>query len=148
MERVDAIRRIIPGCAISTDIITGFCNETEEDHQETLSLMEWVGYDYAFMFNYSERPQTLAEETMDDNIPKEVKELRLKDVIDLQQKLSYQKNFQDLHQVFEVLIEGESKRSRDYFMVVFPKTTSKPGDYINVKILQCTSATLIGEVSK
>ena len=154
MERVDAIRRIIPGCAISTDIITGFCNETEEDHRETLSLMEWIGFDYAFMFNYSERPQTLAAETLDDNIPQEVKERRLKEVIDLQQKLSYQRNSEDLHQVFEVLVEGESKRSGDQFMgrnsqnkvVVFPKKRSKPGDYVRVKIHQCTSATLLGKI--
>ena len=154
MERVDAIRRIIPGCAISTDIITGFCNEAEEDHRETLSLMEWIGFDYAFMFNYSERPQTLAAETLDDNIPQEVKERRLKEVIDLQQKLSYQRNSEDLHQVFEVLVEGESKRSGDQFMgrnsqnkvVVFPKKRSKPGDYVRVKIHQCTSATLLGEI--
>ncbi len=156
MERVDAIRRIIPGCTISTDIISGFCNETEEDHRETLSLMEWVGFDYAFMFKYSERPQTLAEETLEDHIPEEVKERRLKEVIDLQQKLSYQSNSRDLHLVFKVLVEGDSKRSRDQFMgrnsqnkvVVFPKTTSKPGDYVHVKIHQCTSATLIGEITE
>ena len=154
MERVDAIRRIIPGCSISTDIITGFCNETEEDHRETLSLMEWVGFDYAYMFNYSERPQTLAAETLDDNIPQEVKERRLKEVIDLQQKLSYESNSQDLDRVFEVLVEGESKRSGDQFVgrnsqnkvVVFPKKRSKPGDYVRVKIHQCTSATLLGKI--
>jgi len=154
MERVNEIRRIIPGCAISTDIIAGFCNETEEDHRETLSLMEWVGFDYAFMFNYSERPQTLAAETLDDDIAQEVKERRLKEVIDLQQKLSYQRNLQDLQQVFEVLVEGESKRSGDQFMgrnsqnkvVVFPKNRSNPGDYVRVKIHQCTSATLLGEI--
>ena len=156
MERVEAIRRIIPDCAISTDIIAGFCNETEDDHRETLSLMEWAGFDYAFMFNYSERPQTLAEETLDDNVSKEVKEQRLKEVIDLQQKLSFQSNQQDLHQVFEVLIEGESKRSPDQLMgrnsqnkvVVFPKMDKKPGDYIRVKIHRCTSATLIGEITR
>ena len=154
MERVNAIRRIIPGCAISTDIITGFCDETEEDHHKTLSLMEWVGFDYAFMFNYSERPQTLAAKTLDDNIPQEVKERRLKEVIDLQQRLSYQRNSRDLHQIFEVLVEGESKRSGDQFMgrnshnkvVVFPKNGSNPGDYVQVKIHQCTSATLLGEI--
>jgi len=154
MERVNEIRRIIPGCAISTDIIAGFCNETEEDHRETLSLMEWVGFDYAFMFNYSERPQTLAAETLDDDIAQEVKERRLKEVIDLQQKLSYQRNLQDLQQVFEVLVEGESKRSGDQFMgrnsqnkvVVFPKNRSNPGDYVRVKIHHCTSATLLGEI--
>ncbi|MFH1296953.1 MAG: tRNA (N6-isopentenyl adenosine(37)-C2)-methylthiotransferase MiaB [Bacteroidota bacterium] len=154
MERVEAIRRVIPGCAISTDIITGFCDETEEDHQETLSLMEWARFDYAFMFNYSERPLTLAAETMTDNVPDAVKERRLTEVINLQHRLSYQSNQQDLHREFEVLIEGDSKRSREHFMgrnsrnkvVVFPKTKTKPGEYVSVKITSTTSATLLGEV--
>ncbi|NQV03564.1 MAG: tRNA (N6-isopentenyl adenosine(37)-C2)-methylthiotransferase MiaB [Bacteroidia bacterium] len=154
MEQVEAIRRIIPGCTISTDIITGFCDETEEDHRETLSLMEWARFDYAFMFKYSERPLTLAAETLKDNIPDMVKEHRLTDVIDLQKKLSYQSNQQDLHRAFEVLIEGDSKRSRDQFMgrnsqnkvVVFSKTNTNPGEYVNVKINSFTSATLLGEV--
>lgn len=156
MERVEAIRRIIPGCAISTDIITGFCDETEEDHGETLSLMRWVRFDYAFMFKYSERPMTLAADTLQDNIPETVKDRRLTEVIDLQQKLSYDSNQRDVNKVFEVLIEGDSKRSGDHFMgrnsqnkvVVFPKIDAKPGEYENVKIQSFTSATLLGDATK
>ncbi|TSA23875.1 MAG: tRNA (N6-isopentenyl adenosine(37)-C2)-methylthiotransferase MiaB [Bacteroidetes bacterium] len=158
MERVEAIRRIIPGCAISTDIITGFCDETEEDHLETLSLMEWARFDYAFLFKYSERPMTLAADTMHDNVPEEVKDRRLTEVINLQQRLSYASNKRDLNRVFEVLIEGDSKRSADHFMgrtsqnkvVVFPKagidTGTKPGHCVQVRITSFTSATLLGEV--
>ena len=153
MERIEAIRRIIPGCAVSTDIISGFCDETEEDHQQTLSLMEWVGYEYAFMFKYSERPHTLAADTMTDNVPEEVKERRLREIIDLQQKLSLASNKKDVGKVCEVLIESESKRSSDQWsgrnsqnkMVVFGKNGEKPGDYVRVKISRYTSATLIGE---
>lgn len=156
MERVEAIRRIIPGCAISTDIIAGFCDETEEDHRETLSLMEWVKFDYAFMFQYSERPMTLAADSMKDNVPADVKERRLTEVITLQQKLSYQSNERDLNQVFEVLIEGDSKRSANHFMgrtsqnkvVVSPKVEVHPGEYLSVKVTSFTSATLLGEVVK
>ena len=152
-ERIEAIRKIIPGCAISTDIITGFCDETEEDHRQTLELMEWVGFDAAYMFKYSERPDTLAATTYEDNVPEEVKKRRLKEVIMLQNHLSYQSNKKDVHSVSEVLIEGFSKRSREHFsgrnsrnkVVVFPKTNNKPGDYINVSIHHFTSATLIGE---
>jgi tRNA-2-methylthio-N6-dimethylallyladenosine synthase len=153
MERIEAIRRIIPGCAISTDIIAGFCDETEEDHQQTLSLMEWVGYEYAFMFKYSERPLTLAAETMKDNVPEEVKERRLREIIDLQQKLSLTGNRADVGKTFEVLIESESKRSTDQWsgrnsqnkVVVFPKNGEQPKDYALVKVNRYTSATLIGE---
>lgn len=154
MERIEAIRRIIPGCAISTDIIAGFCNETEADHEETLSLMKWVGYEHAFMFYYSERPQTLAAEGLKDNVPAEEKERRLNEIIALQQKLSYQSNEHDLGKIFEVLIEGESKRSNEQFfgrtsqnkVAVFPKTNIGKGNYVNVKINRVTSATLIGEL--
>ncbi|MBN1198021.1 MAG: tRNA (N6-isopentenyl adenosine(37)-C2)-methylthiotransferase MiaB [Bacteroidales bacterium] len=153
LERVETIRNVIPGCAISTDIISGFCDETEEDHQETLSLMAQVKFDYAFMFNYSERPMTPAAKTLKDNVPREVKERRLTEVIGLQQKLSFESNKQDLGRVFEVLIEGNSKRSADHFMgrnsqnkvVVFPKTTAGPGEYVQVKVFSFTSATLLGE---
>jgi len=153
MERIESIRRIIPGCAVSTDIITGFCDETEEDHQETLSLMEWVGFDYAFMFKYSERPQTLAAESLTDNVPAETKERRLREIIDLQQRLSYQSNKNDIGKTFEVLIEGTSKRSKNHYfgrnsqnkVVIFPKTEINPGHSIQVKIVRFTSATLIGE---
>ena len=153
LERIDAIRRIVPECSISTDIITGFCDETEEDHSDTLSLMETVRYDAAYTFRYSERPNTLAAERYADNIPEEVKERRLREVIDLQQKLSVQSNRLDTGKIFEVLIETESRRSPDQWagrnsqnkMVVFPKTAARPGEYVRVHILRSTSATLIGE---
>jgi len=153
MNRIESIRRIIPHCSISTDIITGFCDETEEDHLQTLSLMDWVGYDYAFMFRYSERLQTLAAETLKDNIPSKIKERRLREVIDLQQRLSYQSNKNDVGETFEVLAEGVSKRSNDHYygrtsgnkVVVFPKTGINPGNYLKVKIVSFTSATLLGE---
>jgi len=154
MERVESIRRIIPGCAISTDIITGFCGETEEDHLETLSLMKWAKFDYAFMFNYSERPMTLAADTLRDDIPDPVKERRLTEVIALQQNLSYESNQRDVGKVFEILIEGDSRRSKSHHMgrnsqnkvAVFPKSTAGPGEYVHVKIQSFTSATLLGTV--
>jgi len=153
-ERISAIRQIIPGCAISTDIIAGFCNETEPDHQETLSLMDWVGYDAAYMFKYSERPQTLAADTLPNNVPEEVKDRRLREIIDLQHQLSLASNREDVGKTFEVLVEGKSKRSdNQYFgrnsqnkVAVFAKTQSGPGEYVMVKITGATSATLLGEV--
>jgi tRNA-2-methylthio-N6-dimethylallyladenosine synthase len=153
MERISAIRRIIPDCAITTDIIAGFCNETEEDHRDTLSLMEWVGYDAAFMFKYSERPQTLAADTLEDNVPEETKDRRLTEIIHLQQKLSLASNRKDIGKTFEILIEGHSKRSDDqYFgrssqnkVAVFTKTAAGPGAYVHVKITGASSATLLGE---
>jgi tRNA-2-methylthio-N6-dimethylallyladenosine synthase len=155
LERIAAIRNFLPGCAISTDIITGFCDETEEDHNETLSIMEKVGFDYAFMFRYSERPDTLAANRYHDNVPASVKDLRLKEIINLQQKLSYQSNKKDVGKSFEVLIEGFSKRSDEFYtgrnsqnkVVVFPLTGNNPGEYVRVKIKRFTSATLIGEAS-
>ena len=153
MERISAIRRIIPDCAITTDIIAGFCNETEEDHRDTLSLMEWVGYDAAFMFKYSERPQTLAADTLEDNVPEETKDRRLTEIIHLQQKLSLASNRKDIGKTCEILIEGHSKRSDDqYFgrssqnkVAVFTKTDAGPGAYVRVKITGASSATLLGE---
>lgn len=153
LERTAAIRSFLPDCAISTDIIAGFCDETEEDHKETLSLMEKVGFDYAYMFRYSERPDTLAADRYKDNVPAEVKDRRLREIIDLQQKLSYQSNKKDVGKTFELLIEGFSKRSDEFFsgrnsqnkVVVFPVTSNNPGDYVRVKINRFTSATLIGE---
>lgn len=153
LERTGAIRRIIPGCSISTDLITGFCDETEEDHLETLSLMEEVRFDSAFMFRYSERPGTLAAERYKDNVPDAVKERRLKEIITLQNRLSAQNNRLDEGKVVEVLIESESKRSRESWagrnsqnkMVVFPKQGSKPGEIVSVRIVRSTSATLVGE---
>jgi tRNA-2-methylthio-N6-dimethylallyladenosine synthase len=156
IDRIEAIRKIIPSCAISTDIITGFCNETHEDHLDTLSLMQWSRYDYAFMFKYSERPSTLASEKLADNIPEDVKEARLREIIDLQQKLSYQSNQMDVGKHFDVLIEGVSKRSKEHLfgrtsqnkVVVFPKKNRKPGEYLQVMVTSFTSATLIGVVDE
>lgn len=154
LERLQAIRRIIPGCAISTDIITGFCDEEKEDHRLTLSLMHEAAFDYAYMFRYSERPDTFAAGHYSDNVPEEVKDRRLREVIALQQKLSYESNKRDINKTVEVLIEGDSRRSPDFFsgrntankVVVFPKTANKPGDYVMVRITKVTSATLIGQV--
>jgi tRNA-2-methylthio-N6-dimethylallyladenosine synthase len=153
LERIGAIREILPGCSISTDIIAGFCDETEEDHRQTLSLMQLVGYDAAFMFKYSERPQTLAADTLADNVPEETKERRLKEIIDLQQKLSLAGNQKEIGKTVEVLIEGKSKRSdNQYFgrtsqnkVAVFKKMNFLPGEYVQVKITGTTSATLLGE---
>ena len=153
LDKVRAVRTLIPGCAVSTDIITGFCDETEEDHKQTLDLMREAAFDYAFTFKYSERPQTLAADQFDDNVPEEVKERRLREIIDLQQELSSASNQCDIGKTFEVLIEGESKRSDKQFfgrnsqnkVIVFPKTAQKPGEYVKVKVKKATSATLIGE---
>lgn len=154
VDRINSIKRILPDCAISSDIITGFCTETEEDHQETLSLMEWAGYDFSYMFAYSERPKTLAERQLKDDVPEEVKKRRLTEVIALQQKLSEQKIKAQLGKVHRVLIEHESKKSAEMWMgrnsqnsvVVFPKGNYKPGDYVNVLAEKCTATTLIGTI--
>ena len=151
--RINAIKRILPDCSISTDIITGFCSETEEEHKETLSLMEWVGYDFAYMFKYSERPGTKAARKLKDDVPEEVKSRRLTEIIELQNKLSHKAKIKDLNRVYEVLVEGVSKKSdNDLFgrtsqnkVVVFPARNYKPGDTLKVRINNCTSATLLGE---
>ncbi len=153
MNRIESIRKFIPDCAISTDIISGFCTETEEDHKDTLSLMKWAKFDYAYMFKYSERPDTTASTKFKDDISDEIKSKRLQDIIEMQQKLSLESNHQDIGKKFEVLVEGISKRSADHLfgrnsqnkVVVFQKKDFNTGDYVNVKILRCTSATLIGE---
>lgn len=155
MGRIEAIRKLIPGCSISTDIIAGFCTETEEDHRQTLSLMEWAGFDFAYMFKYSERPGTLAAKKYTDDIPEDVKTSRLREIIALQMKLSHTSNKKDVGKKFTVLAESESKRSAEHLsgrnsqnkMVIFPKVNHKPGDYVRVKITRCTPATLIGEVA-
>ncbi len=152
-ELIDNIRTIIPDCAISQDIIAGFPTETEQDHQDTLSLMEYVKYDFGFMFAYSERPGTLAERKMEDDIPDETKKRRLREIIELQQKHGLLRTQQHVGKVEEVLIEGTSKKSDGHWMgrntqntvVVFPKENYKIGDFVNVKINDCTSATLIGK---
>jgi len=152
MERVEAIRKYLPGASISTDIIAGFCGETEEEHQQTLSLMEWVEYDLSFMFKYSERPETFAAKKMKDDVPEKIKTRRLNEIIELQMKLSLAGKKKDIGHTFEVLAEGTSKKSEDQLygrtthnkVVVFPRGSVKPGDYVHVKITHCTSATLIG----
>lgn len=155
MGRVDAIKRIMPDCAISTDIITGFCTETEEEHAETLSMMDYVKYDFAYMFAYSERPGTLAAKRYQDDIPEEIKKRRLTEVVNKQQIHSLERITQYVGKVHKVLIEGFSKRSdKDYCgrndqntMVVFPVDARyKVGDYVRVLGESCTSATLIGKI--
>jgi tRNA-2-methylthio-N6-dimethylallyladenosine synthase len=155
-KRMKKIMEIVPGCGLSTDIITGFCTETEEDHQETLSLMEEVGYDFAYMFKYSERPGTAAAKKMEDDIPEELKQDRLAEVIELQAKCSHESNKKDLGKVHEVLVEGTSKKSDEMLqgrnpqnkVVVFPKENYHKGDYVNVLVNDCTSATLLGTAVK
>jgi tRNA-2-methylthio-N6-dimethylallyladenosine synthase len=153
MERINAIHTIIPDCSLSTDMITGFCTETEDDHRESLSLMEWVGYDFAYMFKYSERPGTKAARKLSDDVPESVKSARLSEMISLQNRLSIKAKKNDIGMVFEVLTEGFSKRSEEYLsgrtsqnkVVVFPAGNYKKGDYVKVLIEKCTSATLIGK---
>ena len=152
MQLTDTIRKIIPETAISQDMIIGFCGETEEEHQETLDMMKYVNYDYGFMYAYSERPGTLAAKKMVDDVPEEVKKRRLNEVIALQRNLSNENTKTYLGKTMEVLIEGTSKKSADQWMsrnsqnyvVVFPKREEKIGDFVLVKVEDCTSATLIG----
>ncbi|HOZ89516.1 MAG TPA: tRNA (N6-isopentenyl adenosine(37)-C2)-methylthiotransferase MiaB [Bacteroidia bacterium] len=154
ITRIESIKRILPDCGISTDIIAGFCSETEEEHQDTISLMEQTIYDFAFMFVYSERPGTFAERKFTDNVLPEVKTRRLNEIVALQQKHSAIRTNQSIGKTFKVLIEGVSKKSDEMLMgrnsqntvVVFPKNNHKPGEYVNVKVNKCTSTTLIGEV--
>ena len=153
LDRIAAIRRYMPDCAITTDLIAGFTGETEEDHKLTLSLMEEVGYEFAFMFKYSERPGTFAQRHMPDDIPDEVKTDRLTEIINLQNRLSEQSNKRDVGKEFEVLVEGLSKRSdKQLFgrtsqnkVVVFDRGDHSIGDYVRVRITGCSSATLFGE---
>jgi len=153
MDRVSAIRRIIPDCSLSTDIFVGYHSETEEDHQMSLSLMREVGYDSAFMFKYSERPGTYASKHLPDNVPEEVKLRRLNELIALQTEISAQQNKKDEGHEFDVLVEGFSKRSREQLcgrtgqnkMVVFPKGSHHIGQTVRVRIVGSTSATLLGE---
>jgi tRNA-2-methylthio-N6-dimethylallyladenosine synthase len=155
-ERIDRIREIIPDCGLSTDIITGFCTETEEDHKDTLTLMEKVGFDFAYMFKYSERPGTAAAKKMEDDVPEEVKGRRLAEVIEIQAASSLASNKKDLNKVHEVLVEGTSKKSDEMLqgrnpqnkVVVFPKENFKKGDYVSVFVDDCTSATLLGKAVK
>ncbi len=154
LERVAAIKRHMPECSITTDLISGFCGETPEDHTETLSLMREVGYDFAFMFKYSERPGTQAQRTMKDDVPEEVKTSRLNEVIALQNELSLENNRRDVGKQFEVLVEGVSKRRDDQLfgrtgqnkVVVFDRQGHNPGDYLTVEVTDCSSATLMGKI--
>jgi tRNA-2-methylthio-N6-dimethylallyladenosine synthase len=154
LERIRSIRRIIPGCAISTDIITGFCGETENEHTDTLTLMDEVGFDFAYMFKYSERPKTLAERRFEDDVPEETKSRRLNEIIDKQLKFSLKSNQNQIGQTQKILVEGYSKRSEEFMsgrnsqnaVVVFPKENAQKGRYVYVKIEDCTSATLMGKI--
>jgi tRNA-2-methylthio-N6-dimethylallyladenosine synthase len=154
LDRVNAIRTIIPECSLSTDMITGFCTETDEDHKESLSLMELAGFDFAYMFKYSERPGTKAARKYKDDVPENVKSERLSEMIAFQNKLSAKSKNQDIGKTFEVLIEGSSKRSKEFLsgrnsqnkVVVFPGTDHAKGQYVYVTIERCTSATLIGRI--
>ena len=162
LERVAALRRKIPDCAISTDIIAGFCGETEQDHEQTLSLMREVGYDFAFMFKYSDRPGTFAHKNYVDDVPEEVKLRRLNQIIDLQQQLSHESNRRDVGKTFEILVEGVSKKDRHRFfgrnsqnkVVVFDNPVLpggefkvKVGDYVKTVVNDCTAATLLGTLN-
>ncbi len=154
LSRIQAVKKLLPDCALSTDVIAGYCGETEDEHRETRSLMKEVAFDFAYMFKYSERPGTIAAKLFDDDVPDDVKTRRLKEIIDLQQEISLLSNRRDEGSTCEVLVEGRSKRSEDKMMgrnsrnkvVVFQGKDSKPGDYVWVKITGCTSATLMGTI--
>ena len=154
LDRVARIREVMPGCGITTDVIAGFCSETEEDHRQTLDLFRKVGFDYAYMFYSSERPGTLAARHYPDDVPPDVKTRRLNEIIALQNELSLKSNRNDIGKVFRVLVEGPSKknpeelcgRSGSNKMCVFPGGGHKAGDYVDVEVVSCTSATLIGKL--
>ncbi len=156
LERIEAIKRFIPDCAISTDIITGFCGETDEEHQDTLTLMQSVQYDFAYMFKYSERPKTLAERRFQDDVPEAIKGKRLNEIIEKQLSHSLTSHQKQVGTLQKVLVEGPSKRSEDFFcgrngrnsMVVFPKENAIKGNYVLVRIEECTSATLLGKIEQ
>ena len=157
MAKVDRIKEIIPGCGISADIITGFCTEEEQDHEDTLSIMEYAQYDYSYMFYYSERPGTLAQRRFKDDVPLDVKKRRLQEVVDLQNRLSLESNKKDMGKTFKILIEGESKksdtdwkgRSSEGKVFVFPKEhyALQKGDYVLVRADECTQGTLLGRIT-
>ncbi|MDX1285120.1 MAG: tRNA (N6-isopentenyl adenosine(37)-C2)-methylthiotransferase MiaB, partial [Draconibacterium sp.] len=156
LGRINSITTILPDCGITTDLFTGFCTETEEDHRETLSLMEEVRFDTAFMFKYSERPGTYAHKKLEDDVPEEIKVRRLNEVIELQNKISLENNKADIGKTFEVLVEGTSKKSDEMLfgrtsqniVAVFPKYNFKKGDFVTIKIDDCTQTTLIGDIEK
>ena len=156
MAKIDRIKEIIPDCGISGDIITGFCTEEENDHLDTLSIMQYAKYDYAYMYYYSERPGTLAQKRYTDDIPLEIKKRRLYEVVEVQNKLSLESNLRDMGKTFNILIEGDSKKSdQDWAgrsthgkVFVFPKEnyTLKKGDYVLVQATDCTQGTLLGKI--
>ena len=156
MKRISSIRKIITDCGISTDVFSGFCTETEEDHQETLSLMEWAKFDMAFMFKYSERPGTYAHKHLDDDVSEEIKIRRLNEIIALQNKLSLESNQADIGKLVVALVEGPSKKSADELVgrtstnkvVVFPNKNFQKGEYVTVRVTKCTQTTLIGEIAE
>ena len=156
LNRIEAIRRIIPGCAITTDIITGFCDETDSEHNDTVTLMKEVKWNFSYMYKYSERPKTLAERRYDDNVSEELKGSRLTEVINLQQANSLELNKEMIGTIQKVLVEGTSKRSNDFMSgrndgntkTVFPSGEFSKGDYVLVKINDCTTATLLGDVTE
>lgn len=153
LDRIAAIRHYLPDCSITTDVIAGFCSETEEDHEATLEMFRKVRYDYAYMFKFSMRPNTYAEKHMTDDIPDETKTRRLEEIIALQGQIALENNQKEIGKTYEVLIEGTSHRSADQLfgrnsqnkVIVFDKGNHKPGEYTYVRVLRCTSATLIGE---
>jgi tRNA-2-methylthio-N6-dimethylallyladenosine synthase len=155
LDKIKKIREILGfDCSISSDMITGFCSESEEEHQDTLTLMDAVEYDFAYMFYYSERPGTLAAKKWKDDIALDVKKKRLDEIISKQREHSLARNRLSVNKVYEVLIEGESKRSENFFqgrnsqnkVIVFPKSNFKKGEYVNVLVEECTGGTLIGRV--
>jgi tRNA-2-methylthio-N6-dimethylallyladenosine synthase len=156
LNRIESIRKIIPDCGISMDIISGFCTETEEDHKDTLTLMESVKYDFGYMFSYSERPNTQAQRKLNDDVTPETKKRRLQEIIDLQMKHSHYRNKQQIGKTHKVLVEGVSKKSKEELygrnsqntVIVFPKEEYKAGDYVFVNVEECTSATLKGKAIK
>ena len=156
LERIGSIRRILPEATISTDLISGFCGETPQDHEATLSLMREARFDYAFMFKYSERSGTYAAKHLKDDVPDEIKTARLEEVIALQRELSYESHRRDIGKTFEVLAEGPSTRSDEHFfgrnsqnkVIVFPKEGTQPGQLLNVTVNNCTTATLLGKITR
>jgi tRNA-2-methylthio-N6-dimethylallyladenosine synthase len=154
LNRIEKIKTLIPDCGLSTDLIAGYCGETEEEHQDTLSMMRLVGYDYAFMFKYSERPDTLAAKKYEDDVPEDVKGRRLQEIIDLQQESSHKNNLTDIGKTFRVLVDNVSKRSKEQMsgrtdqnkVIVFDRKDTQLGDYVMVKCTSCTTATLKGEL--
>ena len=154
LDRIDAIRRNMPDCSITTDVIAGFCTETEEEHQMTLEMFRKVRYDYAYMFKFSMRPNTYAEKHLVDDVPEEVKTRRLEEIIALQGQIALENNKKEVGKTFEVLVEGESHRSKEQLfgrnsqnkVIVFDRHDVRPGQYVRVKVVGCTAATLLGEL--